>query len=405
MCGINGLVFLKGVNRTEEMMKQIRFVFNELMVETQERGEHATGLAHFMRDGAYEWYKAPTNADEMATSDKEYLSIVDNFNGDNTSVVVAHTRYYTKGLPKNNNNNHPFDVGNIIGVHNGSVKNDDELFKKFAFNRVGEVDSEIIFHLINMFNEEKITYKGLERALEDTKIKGLFALAFVNKNETNLVHIVKQEKPMSIAYWKEAGIVIFNSIDTFIEKAFRKLERVSKSLGWNCGELTVEYSTPKDDVYFSIDANAETLESAMSLPQFICLESSSTKYYYDKNKYGSTSYSTTSTSSSTRAVSAKDNLGKTIYGQLDEKTGEVTIFTEEMMDDMVDSYLNSDDGSMEGENSEIACCECYTVLDELELEAKWNDDQDEHTHVCTSCYYEAINYYGEYEEEIEVKVR
>jgi hypothetical protein len=44
MCGINGMIMLKGVERSPEMMAKIRYVFSEIMIETQDRGEHAMQL-------------------------------------------------------------------------------------------------------------------------------------------------------------------------------------------------------------------------------------------------------------------------------------------------------------------------------------------------------------------------
>jgi glucosamine 6-phosphate synthetase-like amidotransferase/phosphosugar isomerase protein len=385
------------------MMRNVRYIFNELMVETQDRGEHATGLSSFKRDGSFELYKAPKNADRMTTNDEEYLKIVNNFNSEETSVVIAHTRYYTKGKPENNNNNHPFHIGNVVGLHNGTVKNDDELFTEYKFDRVGEVDSEIIYQLINHYNNDNITFKGLQKALEDTRLKGLFALAFVHQNDPSTLHLVKQEKPMSIAIWKEAGIVIFNSIDEYIEKAFRKLERLGNTFGFD-GKQTVEMVSVKDDTYFTVSANATDFEGAIGEIHRIFLESSTVFTSY--GKYGTTTYSsggcgTTGSSSNlpsttsigstdtTKKVKATDSVGNVFYGEIDKTTGEVIILTEEQYneedlgDEMDFMNHNSDDGLPLDLMDTEHCVECNYALTESEKEREFNVGM--HQKICDYC--------------------
>jgi glucosamine 6-phosphate synthetase-like amidotransferase/phosphosugar isomerase protein len=385
MCGINGMVFLKGVERDAQMMAKIRFVFNELMVETQDRGEHATGLASFKRDGSYEFHKKNINADKMTTDDEKYLEIVSNFHPENSSVVIAHTRYYTKGKPENNLNNHPFDIGNVVGLHNGSVKNDDLLFKKYEkeFTRIGEVDSEIIFQLINHYNQDDISKKGLEKALEDTKLRGLFALAFVHKNNPNKLHLIKQEKPMAVAIWKEAGIVIFNSIDTYITKAFRKLERVGHAFGLKNVKQDVDIKDIyTDDWYFTVDANATTFEEAISDRVKFYIESSSYTYTgKTSTTTGGTKTTTTNKyTSKMEQVTATDSKGLVLQGEVDSVTGEVIIWS---TDD-----ITGDDGLVE---DELLCFECGEGLTEEETTARWNSDNPKNECICMSCYSEIID--------------
>lgn len=401
MCGINGMIFLKGVERSEDMMNKVRFVFNELMVETEDRGHHATGLASFNRNGEYEFYKAATKATLMATNDDDYLDIVKNFDSENTSAVIAHTRYYTKGLPSNNKNNHPFDIGNIVGLHNGSVKNDDLLFKEYGFDRVGEVDSEIIFHLINHYNQNSISYGGLHKALESTKIRGLFALAFMNKNQPNLVHLVKQEKPMYIATWKEAGIVIFNSDDDYINNAFFKLQRAQTSFGMDITVDTVDIKRVADDSYFTVDSNATDFENCFSEVEKLVLETSTVPTYYN-NKYSKT-YTTGGTQSKKdthtpdyKKVTATDNNGVTLHGEIDRITGEVLIYTN-------DDITDADDGSGLDIDFE-ECMECFEVLTEDEIIASYNDFNPAGGKVCESCYSDAIKSHFAYDEEVDGKV-
>lgn len=388
MCGINGMVFLKGVKRSPQMMAKIRYVFDELMVETQDRGEHATGVASFYRDGSYKFHKKDINADTMTTEDEKYRDIVANLHPTESSVVIAHTRFYTQGKPANNDNNHPFDIGNVIGIHNGSVKNDNTLFTRYEdkFSRIAEVDSEIIFQLINHYNREDITLTGLRKALEDTKIRGVFALAFVHKNNPNMLHLIKQDRPMHLAYWEEAGIVIFNSIDEYIEKAFRKLERVGHSLGIKDTKQTVEILKVTPDRYFTVNADATDVVEAIS---------EETRFYIESSAYTySNSYSSSTTSTSTRTtdyknkyqtVTATDSKGLVLQGEIDTVTGEVVIWSN-------DDVTDADDGSGLSDDQEF-CFECGNWMEEEEINASFNASNPKDERICSSCYNEIIESY------------
>ena len=72
--------------------------------------------------------------------------------------IVGHCRQKTKGTERNNANNHPIVRDLIVGVHNGMIHNDDITFNNYkdAIKRNGEVDSEIIFALIEYFSQEVI---------------------------------------------------------------------------------------------------------------------------------------------------------------------------------------------------------------------------------------------------------
>jgi len=63
--------------------------------------------------------------------------------------VILHTRMATQGSPENNHNNHPIITGNIVGVHNGVMHNDYNLFQKIGpGRRIAQVDTEAIFAAI-----------------------------------------------------------------------------------------------------------------------------------------------------------------------------------------------------------------------------------------------------------------
>ena len=66
--------------------------------------------------------------------------------------ALVHVRDYTKGHPTIAANNHPVRHGSVVGIHNGIIENDDELFVRHGIARHEPemtVDSEVIFALVD----------------------------------------------------------------------------------------------------------------------------------------------------------------------------------------------------------------------------------------------------------------
>ncbi|MBD0329239.1 MAG: hypothetical protein ICV64_03960 [Thermoleophilia bacterium] len=67
-------------------------------------------------------------------------------------TALVHVRDYTKGHPTIEANNHPIRHGAVVGIHNGVIANDEEVFARYRFERQEPemtVDSEAIFALVD----------------------------------------------------------------------------------------------------------------------------------------------------------------------------------------------------------------------------------------------------------------
>ena len=147
MCGIAGYstAVSSAAGRT--------LVAQALLAAIAERGADAVGYAHRGPDRAVEVMKQRTGASELL----ELLRVP----CDATEVLV-HVRDHTKGHPSLAANNHPIRHGPVVGIHNGIIANDEELFERRGWRRAEPemtVDSEAIFALV----EER---PGDARALE-----------------------------------------------------------------------------------------------------------------------------------------------------------------------------------------------------------------------------------------------
>lgn len=175
MCGISGIFLLQNKKRTKSDYNDIRKLTKKLILNTSARGINATGIAVINKDRLY-LLKLPIDAEEFVKK-KEFKNILQKI--DETSIaVLSHNRFKTQGSVKNPHNNHPIIHGSIIGIHNGIVSNDKEIFKKLKIKRKGQVDSESIFAIINDYKKKR---KKLVKAFSE--IDGRFALAFLDRNK------------------------------------------------------------------------------------------------------------------------------------------------------------------------------------------------------------------------------
>ena len=49
-------------------------------------------------------------------------------------AVMGHSRLVTNGAQENNQNNQPVVAGDMVGIHNGIIVNDEELWQRLCRN-------------------------------------------------------------------------------------------------------------------------------------------------------------------------------------------------------------------------------------------------------------------------------
>jgi glucosamine 6-phosphate synthetase-like amidotransferase/phosphosugar isomerase protein len=135
MCGI------AGYSVSVESRVDRTLTAQALFTAISERGSDAVGYG-YRACGEVVIHKQRTGASELL----EAVSIP----ADATQALL-HVRDYTKGHPSLAANNHPIRHGAIVGIHNGIIANDEEIFASHGFERAEPgmtVDSEAIFALV-----------------------------------------------------------------------------------------------------------------------------------------------------------------------------------------------------------------------------------------------------------------
>jgi glucosamine 6-phosphate synthetase-like amidotransferase/phosphosugar isomerase protein len=182
MCGIAGysLAADSHVDRT--------VAARALLAGIAERGADAVGFAH----------RGPGPREVTVHKQRTGPSLLlDRVEVPQTATqVLIHVRDYTKGHPTIAANNHPIRHGTVVGIHNGTIINDDELFATDGIERAEPemtVDSEIIFALAERARGR--TASALER------LRGSMAAAWLDEARPELVVTRGVGRPL----WLGAG--------------------------------------------------------------------------------------------------------------------------------------------------------------------------------------------------------
>ena len=202
MCGIAGYSLSTSSSVARTLAAQ------SLLAGIAERGADAVGYAHRAPGSGVEVHKQRSGASELLDRVSIPQDAVD---------VLVHVRDYTKGHPSITANNHPIRHGAVVGIHNGIIENDDEIFERNGFTRAAPemtVDSEAIFALAEATGNRS-------DALE--QLYGAMATAWIDERRPDVLFLARGVgRPL----WLGRG-----ARETFFASTERALETVERYVG------------------------------------------------------------------------------------------------------------------------------------------------------------------------------
>jgi hypothetical protein len=189
MCGI--LSVIGNITHVQEK------IFKELLQVDVIRGAHSTGIMNVLQSGEVNIFKRACLPQDLIDS-KGYNTAM----AGKSQVLVGHNRWATKGKI-NATNAHPFEVGSITGVHNGTLKGQYLLPDHLEY----DVDSENIMHALNIEEVEDVI----------PMLHGAYALLWHDSSNGtfNLIH--NKERPLYVTQEKISGCLWFTSEAWMVE--------------------------------------------------------------------------------------------------------------------------------------------------------------------------------------------
>ncbi|NQV36817.1 MAG: hypothetical protein HQ509_02290 [Candidatus Marinimicrobia bacterium] len=217
MCGLAGIILGNKV-RSEDDFEWIKQSMTSLLIRSQARGPHATGIAVIRKDGTYQLLKRPLPTEDFVETE-EFQNVMAEIparqrdvGGDSeVTIIMGHTRYRTIGTEKKSENNHPIRAGKIIGTHNGTIYNAPHIAKMYGLNRFADVDSEVLFRVANKF-KNPIHFKP---KLKD--FRGQMTAVMVNLNSPYKIRIYKGNRPFAMQWFDELDTMIYASNSDYFE--------------------------------------------------------------------------------------------------------------------------------------------------------------------------------------------
>lgn len=203
MCGIGAFQIVEQEINAQRLAKA-------LLKGLTIRGRDASGIA---------WHsdtEQQTYIQKLDVSGRDLANMLDEELG---STAIIHTRFATQGSPANMKNNHPIDAGGIVGVHNGHISNDNELFRTIhadsEYRRKAEVDSEAAFAYLRHGAKDKDLYQRMR------DIKGGAALIWLNtRGPRKLLHATRlNSSPLWFGHTAKGSVVLASTKDILMTSA------------------------------------------------------------------------------------------------------------------------------------------------------------------------------------------
>lgn len=201
MCGIAGIAYTERSKELEDWSPQetAQLLFPAL----RHRGPHAFGWMAY--DGDELTYDTFTgDVGKLSNLDKVHVP-------DDARWMVLHVRWATHGDVGNQHNNHPILHGNILGVHNGVLRNEDKILDVTGREYDdAEVDSEAIFAAVNKWGHRE----GLR------KIEGDMATVYTRADHPDYLYFAKSHgRPLVFARTR-AGSLVWASERKILHEVF-----------------------------------------------------------------------------------------------------------------------------------------------------------------------------------------
>lgn len=179
MCGIVGII-----NGSQKIKPKLGAVFDDMLWADQIRGSDGGGVFWFDSRGSK--YDVVKNEDISEVFNEQRYKTALNWI-EKMPFMVGHNRAATRGS-KTTENNHPFDEGNVVLVHNGTMTHIPK-----EFDDGTKVDSHAIAKMLHKASPQEFTKKSF----------GAYALVWFDKVTHKLNLLRNSQRPLHLVYFDD----------------------------------------------------------------------------------------------------------------------------------------------------------------------------------------------------------
>ncbi len=231
MCGIFGVIAGEGSGVTAPIFSS---AVNKLFILSESRGKESAGLA-LVNGGPIQVYKQPVAASELIRSRPYRRLLSEAFgNGDASAAgrpvtLIGHSRLVTNGAQEKHFNNQPVIAADMVGIHNGIIVNDRELWAAHPdMQRSCEVDTEVLLSLIRRHHRAGMDLQGAVRKAF-ASIEGCASVAILFR-EFNVLLLATNNGALYYCSNPSSGVCVFAS-EEYILRRLRESADIESSLG------------------------------------------------------------------------------------------------------------------------------------------------------------------------------
>lgn len=125
------------------------------------------------------------------------------------NLIMGHNRHATIGGVKEDNN-HPFDFENVIGMHNGTIEGFLDNSDKF------NTDSMKLYSMLDKAKSSKDIQETL-RDIVGYSTSTAYALSWVDKKNDKLMFLRNSQRPLHFAYYEAGKVLVWASTKEHIK--------------------------------------------------------------------------------------------------------------------------------------------------------------------------------------------
>lgn len=215
MCGIFGAIIQ--ASSPLSLNDRVKFA-RDLFITSERRGKEASGVVTITAN-SIDIYKIPQSTRVLLSTGGEKM-IRDTFSESAYGGFIGHTRLATNGAEGDNANNQPITVGDTVGIHNGIIVNDTDLWKSNPqLKKTTGVDTEVLVALFDSYMYDRsleITFRDLY-----SQIYGTASVALLGR-QYDAFFLATNNGSLYIYQNSDAGITAFASEQRILEKVTQR---------------------------------------------------------------------------------------------------------------------------------------------------------------------------------------